>query len=143
MGYHGVGLQHKMQLLEVGRPACLQPERPLFPITVSHYQTSQMLVSGLIGFRDPGFRDPGFRLRDCGFRLTGLRNLNLGEPIFRTHQFFEIENATVLFVVLETGVLLPNNQRQHRPSHTPKDVLPSRMCARYCAPSQLLLRAFP
>ena len=29
----------------------------------------------------------------------------------------------------ETGISLPNNQRQHRTSHAPKDVLPSRICA--------------
>ena len=34
----------------------------------------------------------------------------------------------------ETGILLPNNQRQHRNWHTPKDVLPLRICANYCAP---------
>jgi len=28
----------------------------------------------------------------------------------------------------ETGILLPNNQRQHRTSHAPKDVLPLRVC---------------
>ena len=37
---------------------------------------------------------------------------------------------------------LPNNQRQHRTSHAPKDVLPLRMYANYCAPCQPLLRAF-
>jgi len=42
----------------------------------------------------------------------------------------------------ETGILLPNNQRQHRTSHAPKDVLPLRICANYCAPCQPLLRAF-
>ena len=36
----------------------------------------------------------------------------------------------------ETGILLPNNQRQHRTSHAPKDVLPLRICANYCAPCQ-------
>ena len=30
---------------------------------------------------------------------------------------------------LETGILLPNNQRQHRTSHAPKDVLSLRICA--------------
>ena len=29
----------------------------------------------------------------------------------------------------ETGSVLPNNQRQHRTSHAPKDVLPLRICA--------------
>ena len=29
----------------------------------------------------------------------------------------------------ETGILLPNNQRQHRTSHAPKDVLPLRIWA--------------
>ena len=33
----------------------------------------------------------------------------------------------------ETGILLPNNQqRQHRTSHAPKDVLSLRTCANYC-----------
>ena len=41
---------------------------------------------------------------------------------------------------LETGILLPNNQRQHRTSHAAKDVLPLRICANYCAPCQPLLR---
>ena len=36
----------------------------------------------------------------------------------------------------ETGILLPNNQRQHRTSHALKDVLPLRTCANYCAPCQ-------
>ena len=27
---------------------------------------------------------------------------------------------------------MPNNQRQHRTSHAPKDVLPLRICANYC-----------
>ena len=36
----------------------------------------------------------------------------------------------------ETAILLPNNQRQHRTSHAPKDVLPVRICANYCAPCQ-------
>jgi len=36
----------------------------------------------------------------------------------------------------ETGILLPNNQRQHRTSHAPKDVPPSRICADDCAPCQ-------
>ena len=39
-----------------------------------------------------------------------------------------------LVLCAETGVLLPNNQRQHRTSHAPKDVLPLRICANYCAP---------
>jgi len=43
----------------------------------------------------------------------------------------------------ETGILLPNNQRQHRTRHAPKDVMPLRICANYCAPCQPLLRAFP
>ena len=38
----------------------------------------------------------------------------------------------------ETGILLPNNQRQHRTSHAPKDVLPLRICAIYSAPCQPL-----
>ena len=38
-------------------------------------------------------------------------------------------------------MLLPNNQRQHRTSHAPKDVLPFRICADNCAPCQPLLRA--
>ena len=38
--------------------------------------------------------------------------------------------------VRETGILLPNNQRQHRISHAPKDVPPLRICANYCAPFQ-------
>ena len=42
----------------------------------------------------------------------------------------------------EIGILLPNNQRQHRTSHTPKDVLPLCICAHNCAPCQPLLRAF-
>ena len=43
----------------------------------------------------------------------------------------------------EVGIFLPNNQHQHRTSHAPKDVLPLRICAKYCAPCQPLLRAFP
>ena len=30
----------------------------------------------------------------------------------------------------ESGILLPNNQLQHRTSHAPKDVLPLRICAK-------------
>ena len=41
----------------------------------------------------------------------------------------------------EVGILLPNNQRQQRTSHGPQDVLPSRMCADYCAPCQPLFDA--
>jgi len=36
----------------------------------------------------------------------------------------------------ETGIFLPNNQRHHRTPHAPKDVLPLRICADYCAPCQ-------
>ena len=36
----------------------------------------------------------------------------------------------------ETGILLPNNQRHHHTPHAPKDVLPLRICANYCAPCQ-------
>ena len=36
----------------------------------------------------------------------------------------------------ETGILLLNNQRQHRTSHAPKDVLPLRICTNYRAPFQ-------
>ena len=39
--------------------------------------------------------------------------------------------------VRETDILLPNNQRQHRTSHAPKDVLPLRIWANYCAPCQV------
>ena len=41
-----------------------------------------------------------------------------------------------------TGISLPNNQRQHRSSHAPKDVLPLRICADCCSSYQPLLRAF-
>jgi len=44
--------------------------------------------------------------------------------------------SSVTLLVLgfrETGILLPNNQRQHRTSHAPKDVLPLRICANYGA----------
>ena len=34
----------------------------------------------------------------------------------------------------ENGISLPNNQRRHRTSHAPKDVLTLRICADYCAP---------
>ena len=44
---------------------------------------------------------------------------------------------------LDTGTLLPNNQRQHHTSHAPKDVLPLRICANHCLPCQQPLRAFP
>jgi len=37
---------------------------------------------------------------------------------------------------------IASKQRQHRTSHAPKDELPSRICADYCAPCQPLLRAF-
>ena len=33
----------------------------------------------------------------------------------------------------ETGILLPSNQRQHRTSHAPKNVVPVHICAYYCA----------
>ena len=36
-------------------------------------------------------------------------------------------------------VSLPNN---HRTAHAPKDMLPLRICASYCAPCQPLFRAF-
>ena len=44
--------------------------------------------------------------------------------------------------VRETGISLPDNQRQQPTSHAPKDVLPLGMCAYYCALCQPLLRAF-
>ena len=40
-------------------------------------------------------------------------------------------------------MLSPNNQRQHRTSYAPKDVLPLRICANFCALCQPLVRAFP
>ena len=43
----------------------------------------------------------------------------------------------------ETGILLLNNQRQHRTSHAQTDVPPLRIRASYCAPCQPLLRHFP
>ena len=43
----------------------------------------------------------------------------------------------------QTGISLPNNQRQYRSSHAPKDVKPLHICASNCAPCQPLLRAFP
>ena len=42
----------------------------------------------------------------------------------------------------EIGMLLPNNQRQHRTLHIQKDVLPYPLCASYCAPCQPRLPAF-
>ena len=42
----------------------------------------------------------------------------------------------------EIGILLPNNQRQHRTSLAPIDMLPLCICAHYCAPCQPILRAF-
>ena len=33
---------------------------------------------------------------------------------------------------------MPNNQRQHRTLHAPKDVLPFRIGAKYCAPCRLV-----
>ena len=34
----------------------------------------------------------------------------------------------------ENGISLPNNQRRHRTSHAPKDVLPLRIYVNFCAP---------
>ena len=51
--------------------------------------------------------------------------------------------ARAAYLQGEIGILLPNNQRQHRTSHAPKDVLPLCICANYCDPWQPLLRAFP
>ena len=48
----------------------------------------------------------------------------------------------MLLALKEIRILLPNNQRQHRTSHAPKDVLPLRTCANYGAPCQPLLRDF-
>ena len=42
----------------------------------------------------------------------------------------------------EAGIVLPNNLRQQGFSHAPKDVLPLRMLANYCAQCQPHLRAF-
>ena len=39
----------------------------------------------------------------------------------------------LLPALAETGILLPNNQRQHRTSHAPKDVLPALTEGRYTA----------
>ena len=38
--------------------------------------------------------------------------------------------------------MLARGPHNHRTSRAPKDVLPSRMCAHYCAPCQPLLRVF-
>ena len=37
----------------------------------------------------------------------------------------------------ENGILFPNNHRQHRTSHAPKDALPSRVCERRAALSHI------
>ena len=50
--------------------------------------------------------------------------------------------SSVSITRVETGIFLPNNQRQHRTSRAPKDVLPVRICAHYRSPCQPLLRAF-
>ena len=42
----------------------------------------------------------------------------------------------------ETGIVLSNNQRQHRTSRAPQDVLPLLLCANYCTLCQPLVRAF-
>ena len=47
---------------------------------------------------------------------------------------FRVASADVLLALArgtETGILLPHNQRHHRTSHAPKDVLPLRICANY------------
>ena len=78
-----------------------------------------------------------------------------GSPQFsvRRHQFntdslsFCFSNSPPLsFCFLspflaDLGILLPNNQHQQSTSHAPKDVLPSCICADYCAPCWPLLRA--
>ena len=43
----------------------------------------------------------------------------------------------------ETGILMPNNQRQDHISHAPKDVLPLRICANYCASRRRSCELFP
>ena len=43
----------------------------------------------------------------------------------------------------ETGISLPNNQRQHRTSHSPEDVLPLRICVlRACRCCELFSDGF-
>ena len=56
--------------------------------------------------------------------------------------FLMSEQVERVFRCDVAGILLPNNQRQHSTSHAPKDMLPLRICADYCAPCQPLLRAF-
>ena len=68
----------------------------------------------------------GCRVQGAGCRVLFVDDAGLG---------FEV----VVQLPKEIGVLLPNNQRQF----APKDVLPSRICANYCAPCQPLLRVFP
>ena len=70
-----------------------------------------------------------------GVQPTRLQaELSQGRPLSR--------GLATCMLVRETGILLPNNQRQNRTSHALKDVLPLRTCANDCAPCQPLLRDF-
>ena len=77
-------------------------------------------------------------------RWTGLAPWEFEFPFPHIHHVnLRIASEAERGRARETGILLPNNQRQHRTSHAPKDVLLLRICASYCAPCQLLLRDFP
>ena len=63
-----------------------------------------------------------------------------------THIHAHTHTNTHTHTLREIGILLPNNQRQHRTLHIQKDVLPdvrgTPVCASYCAQYQPPLRAF-
>ena len=71
-----------------------------------------------------------------------LTTIHLGHPPRHRKHLLPRQVIRSNFILLENGIVLPNNQRKHRTSRAPKDVLPSHICANYCAPCQPLSRHF-
>ena len=59
-----------------------------------------------------------------------------------TQRYRARETAARITRRVEIGVLLPNNQRQHRTLHVQKDVLPFTLCELLCPVSAALARIF-
>jgi len=80
---------------------------------------------------DPKSQPRGVQVMAAEGALMPYRIHFIGRP-YKIH--FVVTSPPV-----EIGILMPDNQRQHRTSHAPKDVLSLRICANYCAPCQPFL----
>jgi len=82
--------------------------------------------------RDGGL---GFRWDDLAGGRQPVREARCRGFVKRVASLYRVELVGKPRVLVraerEIGILLPNNQRQHRTSHAPKDV---RIFAKYCAP---------